>query len=413
MKAATLFLVYMILLWGGLEGQGQPNAVGYLNISLKPGLNLVGRQLDSVHNTVGELYKLVDESIIYRVVEGSFTTNVFRNGNWERPDEVILPGEGIFILNPSSQAMTQTDVGQILQGDLTNFIPAGLSIRCSFPPMTGKITQDLGLKLNSFDNVYLLRGGGLTVFTFLPNGTWNPFEPTVNSGEAFEIDAGQATNWVVHFEVNQTTPANSSSQIGAQAVNGQAGVGAVNFANGAAGVNAPIRFSNNTRPTGPEWRAELWMRQGDNTFVKVKEVPFEAESLAGYFFGGAVPIAGSSPGDTATFKVRMKSVTKNFFADSEAVTVTLGGGKVPPANLLGLTAMEVPSPLELSIRTISSSELEISWADDIVSRVLESSTVPTGGWQVVTESQSTNGSSIFVKVPIINQVEIFRLRSLN
>ena len=104
-------------------------------------------------------------------------------------------------LNPSRESFVHGFGGIIPQGSLTNLIPQGLSIHASMAPKSGKLTQDLGLRLNAFDNLYLIEGGALKVFTFMPDGTWRPTEPVVRISEAFLINAARPTNWVMQFEI--------------------------------------------------------------------------------------------------------------------------------------------------------------------------------------------------------------------
>jgi hypothetical protein len=182
---------------------------GFVNITLQPGLNLIGWPLRIAgDNTISTLLaerpsgasQVPEGTIVYRIVQGNFTTNVFEKGAWERPDEVIEEGEGIFIRNPASEAVRLAFSGQVREGDLTNAIPQGLAIRSSLWLLGGRITQDLGFELSAFDNIYLLADGVLEVFTYLPNGAWQPNEPTLRQGEAFVVNASQSTNWITHFQ---------------------------------------------------------------------------------------------------------------------------------------------------------------------------------------------------------------------
>ena len=66
-------------------------------------------------------------------------------------------------------------------------------------PIAGRVTRDLGLRLNPFDNLYLLVEGQFEVFTFLPDGTWRPGEPVLRLGEAFVVNAARSTNWVIRL----------------------------------------------------------------------------------------------------------------------------------------------------------------------------------------------------------------------
>ena len=199
-SSAAVFFV--ALMWMS-DVHAQPVFVAGYNAGLKPGLNLVGLHLDYGHDhSISNIFKeMVEGAELYKVVSGNFTTNIYKTGEWERPNDTMALGEGVYIFNPTAETYVHGFGGNVPQGFLTNSIPAGLSIRASMAPKGGKLTQDLGLRLNAFDNVYLLEEGALKVFTYLPDGTWRPFEPVVRLSEAFLINAAQATNWVMEVEI--------------------------------------------------------------------------------------------------------------------------------------------------------------------------------------------------------------------
>jgi hypothetical protein len=196
-----LSLVFFVLL--AAEARSEPSASGYYVVDLPPGLNLVGLQLDADPDTkISSLFREVpDGTEIYQIENGAFKTNVFRGGQWARSEDALNVGEGFFLKNPASTSVVTTIGGTIFQGDLTNAIPAGLSMRCAIIPKAGRLTQDLGLKLSRFDNVYLLTNGILQTFTFLPDGSWRPFEPKVGVGQGIMIHASKPLNWVIHFSL--------------------------------------------------------------------------------------------------------------------------------------------------------------------------------------------------------------------
>jgi hypothetical protein len=185
------------------KANGQPSASGFYGFDLAPGLNLVGLQLEANPGAkVSLLFPEVPEGTeIYQIENGQFTTNIFRRGQWTRSDDTLNVGEGLFLKNPASTSVAATIAGTILQGDLTNAIPAGLSIQSAIIPRAGRLTQDLGLKLSVFDNVYLFTNGILQTFTFLPDGSWRPYEPKVGVGQGLIINASKPLNWVIHFSL--------------------------------------------------------------------------------------------------------------------------------------------------------------------------------------------------------------------
>lgn len=194
-----LLLSLIIIGLNGFHASSQTVVGGY-NVELRPGLNLVGLHITTPDgNTIESLFApspVPEGTVIYKLVSGSLTTNLFTNGRWSQPNDRIEAGDGVLILNPAPQAVVFGFGGELRQGHLTNSIPPGLSIQASISPKAGKLTGDLGLRLTPFDNVYLLTNGEFTVFTFLPNGTWKPSEPVLRLGEAFVVNASQSTNWV-------------------------------------------------------------------------------------------------------------------------------------------------------------------------------------------------------------------------
>ena len=178
------------------------NAVGYINVAIHHGINLVGLQLDPIDHSISALFPNMPEGTsISRAGEGGFTTNVYQNGQWSRPEETFAVGDGAFVINPASEDKVVTFVGEILQGELTNSIPRGLSIRCSMIPEAGKLSQVLGLRLAPFDNVYLVSNGVLNVFTYLPDGKWKPSEPDLQVAESFLVNAAGPLDWAVYFDL--------------------------------------------------------------------------------------------------------------------------------------------------------------------------------------------------------------------
>jgi hypothetical protein len=126
--------------------------------------------------------------------------------------------------------------------------------------------------------------------------------------------------------------------------------GTVNFANGAAGVDA--RIYTYTGWLGPDWAADLYYgAQGSSQFSLIAggfNVPFSSGESAGYFFGGSRTLNGFAAGSTITVQVRVwrPSDAATFeeaarssgghFGTSYLIDVTLGGGVTPPPNLIGL-----------------------------------------------------------------------------
>lgn len=111
------------------------------------------------------------------------------------------PGEGAVLL--SNEPFTNTFVGEVMQGNLTNAFPAGLSIRASMVPQAGTFNQ-LGLADSNFsftDQAFQwnVATQGYDIFTFL--GSWTPAEPNLKVGESFWLQTAAAGQWVRSFTV--------------------------------------------------------------------------------------------------------------------------------------------------------------------------------------------------------------------
>lgn len=195
----------------------------------------------------------------------------------------------------------------------------------------------------------------------------------------------------------------------AAALDSLAQTGTVNFANGAAGVDAPITHAPGQAVEGPDWRAELLYLSGTN-FVPVGErIPFETNTLAGYFFGERVSVPGTQPGALTTFKIRVWNL-ESLAGESEAVQVRLGGDKLPPANLVGLRTLEVAPPVRLSIQKTAGT-YAVSWPREYASFQLQSSRDLVSPWKPESVLKTTNAETVSVEPGPLTNRQFFRLRS--
>ena len=145
------------------------------------------------------------------------------------------------------------------------------------------------------------------------------------------------------------------------------GQGTVIFANGAAGVNAPVRdawypWGTGVLLTGPRFAADLlvgaagindpWYLQPCG-FV----VPFSTGLDAGYFFGGVQTIPGTGAEQTVSLAVGVwdTALGPTFSAArsswglawgySNPIQVRLGGGIMPPPAMVGLHPFRLWTPI--------------------------------------------------------------------
>ena len=115
----------------------------------------------------------------------------------------MKPGEGYFFKSPIATTLTFT--GEVLQGRLTNTLPAGnYLLRASVVPQDGRVTTDLELPgqpndiLETFNHSW-------TAYSFDDiDLAWVPSEPTNIVGHAFfykKALGNTQTNWIRNFTV--------------------------------------------------------------------------------------------------------------------------------------------------------------------------------------------------------------------
>jgi hypothetical protein len=172
------------------------NVVGYVNVPLSTGFNLIANPLNNTNNSLSTLIPNAgfgDTVYTYNPSAGTFTSSLYL-GSWS-PDLVINPGEGFWY--GANAAMTNTFVGEVMQGSLTNPIPAGFSIKASQVPQADTL-GNLNFPAGFGDTAYFYRNGAYVSSLYL--GSWSP-DLTVGVGEGFWIGANAAANWVRNFTV--------------------------------------------------------------------------------------------------------------------------------------------------------------------------------------------------------------------
>jgi hypothetical protein len=176
------------------------NVVGYVNKSIPGNYSLISNPLNATNNSLSTILAGAPNfSGVLRWNGSGFDSSTLSFGTWT-PDFVLNPGEGVFI-NPGPTGFTNTFVGEVMQGALSNPIPAGYSLRGSQVPQAGDVTA-LGLTddLANFDGILKWTGTAYESYT-LTFGNWTPSVPTLDVGDAFFVNAGAATSWTRNFTV--------------------------------------------------------------------------------------------------------------------------------------------------------------------------------------------------------------------
>jgi len=214
MRTKLAILTAAALAAGALSSQAQSNVyslnvVGYVNVSLTNGFNLIANPLDSDGTgTNNGLVAVLSNSLpplsqAYKFVGGGFVSYLYNaSGHWQGGGvgtATLNPGEGLFVNVPVSTNITF--VGQVLQGSQTNHnIAAGYSMLGSIIPLSGGVQTSLQYTPAIHDQVYLF-GTVAGYVSYLYSGTrWLPSEPQMGPGTGiFLLTTGNT--WVQNFTV--------------------------------------------------------------------------------------------------------------------------------------------------------------------------------------------------------------------
>merc|ERR1712162_44593 len=180
------------------------NAVGYVNKSIPSGFSIVANPLNNGDNKVSDVFGANPGSLtVYRFGDAGFSINSYDADfeEWDNGNDVINPGEGFFV-NNAGDASTVTFVGEVPQGDLSNSLPAGFSIRSSQVPQAGKLQTDLGFPVDEAVTVYQFGANGYSISSFDADFEEWDSEPTVGVAEGFWVLRQSATNWTREFSTS-------------------------------------------------------------------------------------------------------------------------------------------------------------------------------------------------------------------
>jgi hypothetical protein len=205
MKTLTLLFSILVaqVLGRASFGQNEPpvNAVGYLNVTVKPGYSMISNPLVATDNSVGALFRnfqggAPDGTTIYKLVNGNFVVASWvESENRFIPEEAanmtLVPGEGVFIFLAGAVDRVLTFVGAIPNGELCVHIPTGFSIVSAPGPFTMNPAQTLFVfpptpprSLTMYRYSPTLRN--YTAYTYFGDlfTEWSPALPTLPVGEA-------------------------------------------------------------------------------------------------------------------------------------------------------------------------------------------------------------------------------------
>jgi hypothetical protein len=212
MRTKTLLLTAVLGIAGAVSSSAQVysvNAVGYVNVVIPRGFSMIANPLKAADSKISALIPTAPSgTTIYKfnATTGGYASSTFDdldNAWLPDPNITLTPGEGAFI--NGAAAFTNTFVGEVLTGSLTNSMSAGFQIRSSQVPQEGRVDTVLGFPPIAGAQIYQFNNatGGYVSATFddLDNA-WLPAVPTVKVGESFWVKLGAAANWTRTFNIN-------------------------------------------------------------------------------------------------------------------------------------------------------------------------------------------------------------------
>jgi hypothetical protein len=186
------------------------NVVGYVNLRLPPGLSLIANPLYYTNNTLAFwMPNVPDGSQVYKFTPGGgYEVSTFDgiDGGWSNPNLDVSIGTGFYFHNPSSNVLELTFVGEVLQGELVNPLPAGISTKGSLVPQYGSINTlhnipgEPGDEIRIFTND-LQGGGAYEISTYTADQGWLP-DIQLGVGQGFWSQKQNPQNWVRYFVAN-------------------------------------------------------------------------------------------------------------------------------------------------------------------------------------------------------------------
>jgi hypothetical protein len=227
MRTKTLLIAAAALVAGVVSSEAQTvysvNVVGYVNVPLIEGFNLVANPLDAdgtgTNNTIISVFtnNLPVGTVIYEWTgvtynQSSYAANKAHTAtNWTA-NLPLNPGQGIWVAIPvgayGGGSSNVTTTGTVLQGNLSNpnIAGPGFTILSSQVPISGALTTNLNYIPSVGDVVYTYSGGSYVQSSYAANKAhtatnWVPNEPSFTVGQGFWLNSSSGAPWTNNFIV--------------------------------------------------------------------------------------------------------------------------------------------------------------------------------------------------------------------
>lgn len=188
------------------------NVVGYVNLDLVAGWNMVANPLDSGDNMLSKLVTGVPEgTAAYKLVNGSYVIATYEYDDIEEAymwskDFALNPGEAMFLNLPS--AATVTFVGEVVAGVHSVALNAGWNMVSSPTPVAGN-QDEIGLSevVEDGDALYAFNAAtqGYTIATYEYDDIEETYmwskEINIAVGTGFFLSKKSPALWIRNFEI--------------------------------------------------------------------------------------------------------------------------------------------------------------------------------------------------------------------
>jgi len=207
MKSKTLLIAAAALAAGIMTSQAQvysQNIVGYINLPLTVGYNMVANQLDSDGTgTNNGIFTVLSTNLpngtkvlAWNGTGYSPATFSSGTGKWLGNNSVISnamnPGSGFFV--QVTVATNLIMVGNVITGTNSYPIAVGYQIIAPSGPVAGTLDTTNGYKPSKSDKVLVWNGTGFAPHTFTGT-TWLGGDPQLAVGQAVFLQASSNNVW--------------------------------------------------------------------------------------------------------------------------------------------------------------------------------------------------------------------------
>jgi hypothetical protein len=195
------------------------NAVGYINVTVQPGFNIVSCPLwASPDNSINTL--LTNGTGTYKKWQfwafspaSGYVEELGSATGWSKGGTNTLnPGQAAWIFNPGTSASNLTFVGTVPSGSLTNtLVHNSFNLVSSYLPTSGDIVTNTLMNFTTGTKkdqawIFTAGTGGGYVEHLNSGAAWSQGDPVqANVGGGFWYFNAQATNnnWIENFSVGQ------------------------------------------------------------------------------------------------------------------------------------------------------------------------------------------------------------------